>query len=92
MDSPSQTIIVYCWVLSVPPVNTGQIHVTFMQPMIRYIILYHIYIMLSLTIYMKEPAPHSKKFSYHKNEINETQPVNILKKFIYTGYTQDLFS
>lgn len=41
---------------------------------------------------MKEPAPHSKKFSYHKNEINETQPVNILKKFIYTGYTQDLFS
>lgn len=43
---------------------------------------------------MKEPARHSKKFSYHKNEINETQPVNIhvLKKFIYTGYTQDLFS
>lgn len=38
---------------------------------------------------MKEPAPHSKKFSYHKNEINETQPVNILKKFIYTGYTAD---
>lgn len=31
---------------------------------------------------MKEPAPHSKKFSYHENEINETQPVNILKKII----------
>lgn len=39
---------------------------------------------------MKEPAPHSKKFSYHENEINETQPVNILKKIyihrIYTGF------
>lgn len=44
---------------------------------------------------MKEPTPHSKKFSYHKNEINETQPVNILHRDIYNYkilYTQDLFS